>query len=130
MRLYPPAFMSARECARASRVCGVDVPAGAVVLVPFFLLHRDPRLWSEPERFDPARFFGTVEPDRYTYLPFGVGPNVCIGAQLALTEAVLVLARLVRGSILALAAGGPPVLPVGVLSTRPSRSPKFRLSRR
>ena len=131
LRLYPPAFMSARECVSPQRICGVDVPKGAIVLIPFFLLHRDPRHWDRPEAFDPGRFLDGSEPERYAFLPFGIGPNACIGAQLAMTEAVLVLARLLAGGRLALAEpDAPPTLPIGVLSTRPDRAPGVLLHRR
>ena len=130
LRLYPPAFMTARLARRAQDVCGIAVPAGAMVLIPLFLLHRNPSLWAAPDAFDPGRFLGGVEPDRYAYLPFGVGPNVCIGSQLALTEAILVLARLLRDWTLALPPSARPVLPVGILSTRPDHAPAFTLRRR
>ena len=126
LRLYPPGFVTAREALRAHEVCGVTVPARAVVLIPFWLMHRNPRWWAAPEMFDPERFLHGPEPDRFAFLPFGAGPHVCIGSQLALTEAVLVLARLLRDREIGLT-GSRPVLPVGVLSTRPDHAPEFRL---
>lgn len=127
LRLYPPAYMTARQAVEDHDLCGVRVRRGAVVLMPFNLLHRDPRFWASPERFDPGRFLGPAKPDRHAFLPFGAGPRVCIGAQLAISEAVLVLARLLRDNDLALNGGGP-VLPVGSFATRPSRSSSFSLS--
>ena len=125
LRLYPPAFMTARQARVSGELCGVEVPAGAVVLLPFWLLHRNPRWWGPAaDAFDPARFLRGPEPDRFAYLPFGAGPHVCIGAQLALTEAVLVLARVLQGSRITLP-GARAVLPVGVLSTRPDHTPTF-----
>ena len=118
--------MTARQAVERHELCGVRVERGAIVLMPFSMLHRDPRLWSAPERFDPGRFLGADKPDRYSFLPFGAGPRVCIGAQLATAEAVLILARLMRDNDLALD-GGEPVLPVGSFATRPSRAPAFRL---
>ncbi|MFB0487968.1 cytochrome P450 [Methylobacterium sp. OAE515] len=126
LRLYPPAYMTARQAVADHALCGVPVKRGAIVLMPFTLLHTDPRLWTSPERFDPGRFLGPEKPDRYSFLPFGAGPRVCIGAQLATSEAVLVLARLLRDNDLVLDDDGP-VLPVGSFATRPSRSPTFRL---
>lgn len=126
LRLYPPAYMTARQAVVDHGLCGVPVSRGAIVLMPFTLLHTDPRLWVSPERFDPGRFIGPEKPDRYSFLPFGAGPRVCIGAQLATSEAVLVLARLLRDNDLVLDDDGP-VLPVGAFATRPNRSPAFRL---
>jgi cytochrome P450 len=128
LRLYSPAFMTARQAARASSVMGLPVPKGSMMLAPFWLLHRNPRLWTEPEIFDPTRFLVGPEPDRSRFLPFGLGPHVCIGAQLAMTEAVLVLARVLRARTVRLVASDRPVLPVATLSTRPDHSPAFRLS--
>ena len=129
LRLYPPASMTARLARRGQVVCGVEVPKGAMVLIPLFLLHRNPRWWTMPEAFDPARFLDGREPDRFGYLPFGAGPHVCIGAQLAMTEAVLGLARLIQQCAIGLATARP-VLPVGVISTRPDHRPLFTLQRR
>ncbi|MEE7503935.1 cytochrome P450 [Methylobacterium mesophilicum] len=126
LRLYPPAYMTARQAVADHDLCGVPVRRGAIVLMPFTLLHTDPRLWASPERFDPGRFLGPEKRDRHGFLPFGTGPRVCIGAQLATSEAVLVLARLLRDNDLVLD-DGPPVLPVGSFATRPNRSPGFRL---
>lgn len=126
LRLYPPAYMTARQAVADHDLCGVPVRRGAIVLMPFTLLHTDPRLWASPERFDPGRFLGPRKPDRHGFLPFGAGPRVCIGAQLATSEAVLVLARLLRDNDLVLDDDGP-VLPVGAFATRPNRSPTFRL---
>ncbi len=128
LRIYPPAFITARLAATADRIGDVTVPAGAIVLIPFWMLHRNPRWWNEPAVFDPRRFIDGPEPDRFAFLPFGAGPHVCIGAQLALTEAVLVLARLLRRRRIE-RVDDRPVLPVGVLSTRPNRAPLFRLTR-
>ncbi len=126
LRLYPPAFMTVRLALRDHVIDGVDVPAGSMVLIPFWVLHRNKQWWSAPERFDPARFLDEADPDRFTFLPFGLGPHVCIGAQLALTEAILVIARLCR-DFEVVRLSDRPVWPVGVLSTRPDHSPAFSI---
>jgi cytochrome P450 len=91
------------------------------------LLHRHEKLWKNPNTFDPSRFMpGTPPPDRFAYLPFGVGPRVCIGAQFALTEATLALAKIV-GMFRITLLDTEPVMPVGVVTTQPDRSPMFRL---
>ena len=94
------------------------------------VLHRHRRLWRDPERFDPDRFMpGAPPPDRFAYLPFGVGPRVCIGAQFALTEATLVLAAMLRAFRIERADDGP-VVPRGIVTTQPDRAPPFLLQRR
>ncbi|WP_208545923.1 cytochrome P450 [Paraburkholderia hospita] len=129
LRLYSPAFLTARLAKRPDRICGTEVPKGSMVLIPFWLLHRDPHRWHSPDSFDPSRFADGRQPGRFDYLPFGIGPHVCIGAQLAMLEATIVLARLVRDNVIA-PGDGLPALPVGVLSTRPSYFPKFSVVKR
>jgi cytochrome P450 len=129
LRLYSPAFMTVRLARRTHRVCDIEVPKGSTVVVPFWLLHRDPERWHAPASFDPSRFLVGEQPGRFDYLPFGIGPHVCIGAQLAMLEATTVLSRLIRDNVL-VPGDDAPVLPVGVLSTRPSRSPEFRILKR
>ncbi|BAQ46826.1 MULTISPECIES: cytochrome P450 [Methylobacterium] len=129
LRLYPPVYVIARRAARTSTVEGVTVPAGSIVMVPTWILHRNPRWWDRPAAFDPGRFLDRPEPDRFLYLPFGAGPRICIGAQLALAEATLVLARLARDFRLALD-GNRPVLPVATTTVRPDHVPRFHLARR
>jgi len=103
------------------------VPKGAIIMIAPWLLHRHKKLWTEPDVFDPGRFLpGAPPPDRFAYLPFGRGPRVCIGAQFALTEASLVLARLVRQFTVS-RADNRPVVPVAAITVRPDHPPPFRL---
>jgi cytochrome P450 len=129
LRLYSPAFMTGRVARASHEICGIRVPADSIILVPLWILHRSPRWWSHPETFDPSRFLHGAEPDRLTYLPFGVGRHVCIGAQLAMSEAVLATARLMRQFEIEMA-GARAVLPVARLTTRPDHSPGFVLRSR
>jgi unspecific monooxygenase len=130
LRLYPPAFSIVREARQEDRMGEETVPRGSLMIVSPWVLHRHKKLWREPGRFDPARFLpGTKPPERFSYLPFGTGPRVCIGAQFALTEATLVLAKLV-GRFKIEIVGSPTVMPVGVVTTYPERSPPFRLVER
>ena len=87
-------------------------------------------VWPQPEVFDPTRFLpGAPAPDRFAYLPFGVGPRVCIGAQFALTEATLVVATMVKAFHIE-RADDQPVMPVGIVTTQPDHPPLFRLQPR
>lgn len=129
LRLYPPVYVIARRAARASTVEGTTIPAGSIVMIPTWVLHRNPRWWDRPDAFQPRRFLDGPEPDRFVYLPFGAGPRICIGAQLALAEATLVLARLMRDFRLSLD-DDRPVLPVATTTLRPDHVPRFHLERR
>jgi cytochrome P450 len=98
LRLYPSAPMLARTSKEWDIVAGLPVPAGTDVLVSTWLLHRQRDIWTEPDAFRPERFHGenaTAIP-RDAYLPFGLGPRVCIGARFAMMEMVIVLACLLR----------------------------------
>ena len=129
LRLYSPAFMTGRLAKRSHEICGTRVAEGSIVLIPYWLLHRNPRWWSNPGAFDPSRFLEDTKTDPLTYLPFGVGRHVCIGAQLAMSESILVMARLLRRFTIAMTSDRP-VLPVGTLSTRPDHAPTFVLQAR
>ena len=130
LRLYPPVYAILRQAAAADNADGIEVPAGAIVFVAPWVLHRHRRLWVEPDVFDPARFLpGAPAPDRFAYLPFGIGPRVCIGAQFALTEGTLVLARMIKAFEI-VRANNETAAPIGIITTQPDRPPLFRLRRR
>jgi cytochrome P450 len=127
LRLYPPAFTIVRQARSADNAGGVEVPAGGIVFISPWVLHRHRRLWAQPEVFDPSRFLPDAPPpDRFAYLPFGIGPRICIGAQFALTEAILVLARMVQAFRIE-RVDDDPVVPLGMVTTQPDRHPLFRL---
>ena len=98
MRLRPPVWVMERVAIEDDVVRGIRVPKGTLLAAAPWCLHRDPRHWSDPERFDPERFLPeAVEArGRYTYLPFGAGPRVCIGNGFAMMEAQLLLAMIAR----------------------------------
>jgi cytochrome P450 len=130
MRLYPPAFLIARAAAAPDTIAGLPVRKKDVILIAPWLLHRHEKLWHEPNAFMPSRFMPPSHPpDRFAYLPFGVGARVCIGAHFALVEATLALARLI-GAFRVELLDKEPVMPVGVVTTQPDRSPMFAISPR
>jgi unspecific monooxygenase len=130
LRLYPPAFSIIRQARSRDNAAGLAIPPRAVVLIVPWVLHRHKKLWRNPDLFRPERFLSGAEPpQRFSYLPFGAGPRACIGSQFALTEAVLVLARLVREFEIELV-DQRPVVPVALITLQPDHSPTFRLRRR
>lgn len=116
MRLYPPAWTIERDAVEADVITGVDIPAGSTVVISPYLLHRDPELWPNPEGFDPGRFLPGRADDRpkYSYLPFGGGRRICVGASFAQLEAALILATVASRYRLDLVPGAPVRVRAGV----------------
>jgi cytochrome P450 len=130
MRLYPPAYLIARAAAAPDTIAGMAVKKNDVVMIAPWLLHRHEKLWRDPNAFIPQRFMPPAPPpDRFAYLPFGVGARICIGAHFALVESTLALARII-GAFRVELLDKAPVMPMGVVTTQPDRSPMFRITRR
>ncbi|MEU5959389.1 cytochrome P450 [Streptomyces sp. NPDC047525] len=98
MRLYPPGPYGARETTEELVLGDYQIPAGATVFYPFWAVHMNPDYWPEPEKFMPERFTPdeVAKRPRLAYIPFGLGPRSCEGAALAMIEAELVLAVLLK----------------------------------
>ena len=98
MRLYPPVWVTARTVAEPYEVAGFQVPVGASLLAPPYVIQRDARWWPEPDRFDPERFTEAAKAarPRYSYFPFGGGARQCIAEGLAWMEGTFVLAVFAR----------------------------------
>lgn len=98
LRFYPPAFLLDRVATEDTTIGNYELPAQAFVAISPYALHRRPALWPNPLRFDPERFTPAAEAarPRLAWLPFGAGPRVCIGAQFAMQEGLLVLARMAQ----------------------------------
>jgi cytochrome P450 len=98
MRLYPPAFVLARSALRDTSIGGFHVRKDDLVMIAPWLLHRDPRLFEDPLRFDPDRFLPEREAalPRFAYMPFGGGRRICIGNQFALMEGQIILSTIAQ----------------------------------
>jgi cytochrome P450 len=112
-------------------LAGWRIPAGTVVTISPFLLHRHRLLWRDPDAFDPDRFLGANRDaiDRFAYIPFGAGPRVCIGMGFAMIELMVVLGHLLKAYRLDLAPGHQ-VAPVARITLRPKDGMKMILRRR
>jgi cytochrome P450 len=91
LRLYPVANALPRRPLHDVTICGETIPAGAFVIAMLSPSMRDPKIWTEPERFDPERFSPDRAEDsgnRGAFLPFGAGAHACIGSRLSTSEAV------------------------------------------
>jgi cytochrome P450 len=96
MRVYPPVWVIGREALAETEVGGFDVPKGTQMWIPQWVVHRDPRWFTNPETFEPERWDNDLARrlPRCAYFPFGDGPRVCIGNYFAMLEAVLLLATI------------------------------------
>jgi cytochrome P450 len=95
LRLDPPIWLLTRTAIKADEVAGYPIPAGALVAISPYLVHRHPDLWEQPDSFHPQRFLSTDGASHaYRYLPFGHGPRHCVGKYFAMLEMPLVLATL------------------------------------
>ncbi len=131
MRLYPPVYLVGRETIRETELGGYRLPAGSVLLMSQWVVHRDPRSFDDPGSFRPERW---AEPasrtlPRFAYFPFGGGPRICIGQPLALMEAKLVLATICQRFRVSDASAGP-VEPYAGVTLRPDRPIRLQVSRR
>jgi cytochrome P450 len=108
MRLYPSVFAFGRQAMEDVEIGGYAVPKGASVNLFTYVTHRDPRWWGDDaEQFKPERWTADFEKDlkKYAYLPFSMGPRVCIGNSFAMMEAQLILATIAQRWKLRLQAG-------------------------
>ena len=98
LRLYPPAWGFSRRALGDDELGGYRIPKGSLVFLIPFVVHRRPKLWPDPDRFDPGRFAPEHESTRprFAYIPFGGGPRGCIGNQFAMLEAQLIVATIAQ----------------------------------
>jgi cytochrome P450 len=95
-RERPVAWSIPREAVAEDQIGGYRIPPKVPIMLPVVAIHHDPRWWDQPTRFLPERWEeknGGAK-HRFAYLPFGMGPRVCLGEQFAITEGTLLLARL------------------------------------
>lgn len=98
LRLYPPAWATTRYAKESVMLGEYEVEKGRIITIPIWSLHRDPRFFNDPDRFNPDRFLPDNEKliPKYAYIPFGGGPRVCIGNSFAMMEATIIFASLLR----------------------------------
>ena len=119
-RLYPPITAISRVALARDELAGEPIKPGTMIVIAPYVLHRHRALWKKPDNFDPNRFLGEAREtiDRFAYLPFGVGPRICIGATFALQEASIVIGTIMRHFTLELVPGFTP-WPVQKVTLRP-----------
>jgi cytochrome P450 len=95
MRLYPPAWVTARKALEAVEIGPLRLARGDIAIVSPYVSGRDPRYFTDPERFDPDRWAGAAPP-KFAYFPFGGGNRLCIGEPFAWMEGILVVATILQ----------------------------------
>ena len=129
MRMYPAVHSVGRRVERDDVLCGHRIPAGSAVIISPWAVHHSPKVWNQPDVFDPSRFDLTdgrlPGGHRYAWFPFGAGPRTCVGMQLALLEAPLVLATVLQAFRVGTELSSIPLLPA--ISLRPAAPLPVRL---
>lgn len=96
LRLYPPTVHLMRKTSQRRKLGDIDVPAGTQFYLALTAVHNDTDLWGEnANKFNPLRFSESRK-HLASYFPFGLGPKICVGQNLAMAEAKLVLAIIIR----------------------------------
>jgi cytochrome P450 len=133
LRLFPPVGFFAREATQACPMRDKQVRPGASIIISPWLIQRHREWWAEPDAFDPDRYTRDEEASKTSlkkaYLPFGMGPRVCMGAAFALQEAVLILSSLLREFRLEPVPGHVP-MPVGRLTVRSDNGVRLKVFKR
>lgn len=130
MRMYPPVPAIERRAVENDRFGDVVVPAGSVVELMTFAVHRHADFWDAPAEFRPARWNGGEDTTRhrFAYFPFGGGPRLCIGNHFAMLEAGLALTRILQAFQLSIVPGEEPI-PEASVTLRPHNEMPMRLEK-
>jgi cytochrome P450 len=131
MRLYPSAWTISRRAIADDTIGGYHIPAQAVVAMSPYTMHRHPRFWDDPERFDPERFTPekSAERHRFAYFPFGGGARRCIGEHFAMMENMIIVPALVQHFRMHLVPDHP-VEPHALITLRPRHGMLMKLEQR
>ena len=126
LRLYPPAWLLGRTSLEPVTIAGYPVLPEANLVISPYVIHRNAKRFPDPEQFRPARF--AQEPERFAYVPFGVGPHVCLGQPFAQLEMVITLATLLQHFHFSLPEGVEAV-PEALMTLRPQGGMRLHVER-
>ncbi|PRQ30535.1 putative 11-oxo-beta-amyrin 30-oxidase [Rosa chinensis] len=110
LRLYPPVIQLVKKAERESRLGKLIVPANIDLVIPNLALHHDPQIWGQDaELFKPERFSEGVakatKDNMAAFIPFGMGPRICVGYNFATTETKIALSMILQRYALTLSPG-------------------------
>jgi cytochrome P450 len=131
LRLYPPAWRVFRRTEEPFKAGDYLLPAGSNIVLSQWVTQRDPRWFSEPDRFNPDRWAeeAAAKLPRFAYFPFGGGPRVCIGAGFAMMEATLLLATIAQRYRMRLTTNQR-IKPLASITLRPKNGIRVELQQR
>lgn len=130
MRLFPATPQVTRNVLKDFELDGTTFKAGSVCVIPFYAINRHSQNWDKPNIFDPDRFLGREwRRERFSYMPFGAGPRICIGAAWAMMEQTIMLAEFVRAARFQLADRWNPE-PIGQIFLLPKGGMKMHVAMR
>ena len=131
MRLFPPAWAIGREAIEDCEIGGYHVPVKTQLFISQYVVHHDPRLFEDPDTFDPDRWTDGLEKrlPKYAYFPFGGGPRLCIGQSFAKMEAALLLATIAQKFRMKLS-GDQRANPQPSITLRPKNGVRVKLEER
>lgn len=133
LRLYPPAWILAREAVENDCVNGNTIQKGDQILIQVRAIHRHPDIWKNPHQFNPDRFYRQKESpekiDKFAFIPFGVGSRICSGTPLAMLEAVYFIARFINQYQLTLN-NDERLLVEPMITLHPKKIPTFQIQER
>ena len=95
LRLFPPAYMLAREASASCELHGIQIEKGDQIIIGTHAIHRNSTYFAQPRLFQPERFLQKLSHQK-AFLPFGAGPKSCIGEKIAYLEAEIVLKMLCK----------------------------------
>ncbi|MGH9930626.1 MAG: cytochrome P450 [Pyrinomonadaceae bacterium] len=131
MRLYPPAWALGRLAMEDFEIGGYLVPKKSLVLMSQYVMHRDPRYFADPLRFDTERWTPEAREARpqFSYFPFGGGPRRCIGEGFAWMEGILLIATISQQWQMRLVPNHPVALKP-VITLRPRHGMRMTVTKR
>ncbi|CAH1794292.1 unnamed protein product [Owenia fusiformis] len=132
LRLFPSVPMFARTITEDIEIDGKIVPKDTTAVIVTSALHRDPKYFPDPEKFDPERFTPENANGRhpYAYVPFSAGMRNCIGQKFAMMEEKVILSSLLRNYSIKSVQRRDEIRPLGELILRPDSGIRVRLTAR
>jgi cytochrome P450 family 4 subfamily V len=132
LRLFPSVPMFARTLGEDATIAGRVITNNTQVVIIPYMVHRDPKHWTDPELYNPDRFLAANSNGRhpYAYLPFSAGARNCIGQRFALMEEKTMMAWILRYFKVKSVHRRDQIRPKGELILRPSEGVHVELELR